>query len=547
MTPPALEESLAERLYRDFPTFARLCLKIENKKGKLEPFVLNDAQWIIWNEIKRQMDANLPVRIIILKGRQQGCSTLAQGIAMWLACTREGFRGMSVAHKLKPAAQELFGKVELMYENLPGEIRELVPLAPGRATGRRLKFDKPMRSLMVVESAEEADAVGRSGTFNFGHLTEIPFWKNAEATIAAFEACVPSEPGTFIIVESTAQGMGNWFERTWSACEQAAADKRQPAYWPVFVPWFKQAEYKRNRTDFDHDLTPTELARQKRWGLSTEQILWYRDKEQKNGELVHQEYPDTPRDAFLSSGMPFFMAKPLARHEEHAKSKPPVRKGRWQVRRERGIAKARFVENRAGEMWVWDTPRKGHRYVVSVDPSSGRAKDRSAYHVLDVTDPIIRQVASFHGMLQPDELAIDSITTCRYYNNALWVPERNAVGERLVGKGFDDIGYANVYRFRPDATVGGKKPSTIAGWVSSPKTRPWALEKLAEAVHSDTIEINCPRTVEEMHDFVYLDDSEKKIGAQAGRHDDLVLALAIGVAARDQAGGDVTYERWISA
>lgn len=538
------DADLAASLYRDFPTFAKLCLRIETKKGKLEPFELNDAQWIIWREIKRQMDANLPVRVITLKGRQQGCSTLAAGIAMWLACTREGFRGMTIAHKLKPAAQELFGKVELMYEHLPPEVR--VPLAPGRATGRRLKFDEPMRSLLVVESAEESDAVGRSGTFTFGHLTEIPFWKSPEDTIAAFEACVPSEPETFILVESTAQGMGNWFHRTWVDAELAVAEKRQPAYWPVFVPWFAQAEYRRRRTDFDTDLTARERERMQRFSLDEEQILWYRDKEQKNGDLAQQEYPDTPRDAFLSSGLPFFLAKPLARHEKHAKSKPPVRKGRWMLRRVSGVTKASFVENPSGEMWVWDTPRAGHHYVVSVDPSSGRAKDRSAYHVLDVTEPVIRQVASFHGMLQPDELAIDSITTCRYYNNALWVPERNAVGERLVGKGYDDIGYTNVYRFTADALVGGRKQSSIAGWVSSPKTRPWALEKLAEAVHSDTIELNCPRTVEELRSFIYLDAAnERKIGAAAGAHDDLVMALAIGVAARDQAGGEVSYERWV--
>jgi hypothetical protein len=491
------------------------------------------------------MDAKLPVRVIILKGRQQGCSTLAQGIAMWLACTREGFRGMTVAHKLKPAAADLFGKVELMYENLPPEVK--VPLAPGRQTGRRLKFDAPMRSLLVVESAEESDAVGRSGTFTFGHLTELPFWRAEEETVSAFEACVPDEPGTFIIVESTAQGIGNWYEQTYTAARTAVDNGENPAYYPVFVPWYKTKEYRREWTEFDHDLTPEERGRMKRLGIDKEQILWYRYKAMTRGDLVKQEYPDTERDAFLASGMPFFLAKPLKRHEEHAKSKPPVRKGRWHVRRERGKTKAQFVENNSGELWVWDTPRKGHRYVVSVDPSSGRAKDRSAYHVLDVTEPIIRQVASFHGMLQPDDLAIDSITTCRYYNNALWVPERNAVGERLVGKGYDDIGYSNIYRFRPDATVGNKKPSPIAGWVSSPKTRPWALEKLAEAVHNDLIEINCIRTVSEMYDFVYLDAAnEKKIGAQVGRWDDLTMALAIGVAAKDQAGGEAAYERWVS-
>ena len=537
-----MSEDLASKLYHDFPTFAKLCLKIENKEGRLVPFELNDAQQIAWLEIKRQMDAGEPVRIILLKGRQQGCSTLAQGLSMWLACTREGFRSMTVAHKLKPAAQDLFGKVEEMYKSLPPEVK--YPIAAGRQTGRRMKFDDPMRSLLVVESAEESDAVGRSGTFAFGHLTEIPFWPKADETVAAFMACVPDKAGTFVIVESTAKGMGDWFHRTWVSCSNAVAEGRRPEFTPVFIPWFKQREYRRKRDELDAPLTDDERKRMKKYGITEEQILWYRSKIEQSGDLAQQEYPDEADLAFLTSGMPFFLPKPMAKLEKRVKETPPLRKGRWVSDVENGKRKFRFREHDTGELWVWESPKKDHQYLVSVDPSTGRGRDSSAYHVLDVTDPVIKQVATFHGKIPVDALATDSILTCRYYNNALWVPERNNHGEGLVAKGVNDIGYTNVYRYKRDAYYGASA-SNLLGWTTSKSTRPMALEALAEHVHNGLLEINCIRTVKEMRTFIFADDLGLKAEAAKGTSDDLVMSLAIGIAARNQATtGTVSFEVW---
>lgn len=535
-------DDLTSRLYHDFPTFAKLCLQIEDKDGKLVPFELNDAQQIVWREIKRQMDAGEPVRVLLLKGRQQGCSTLAQGISMWLACTREGFRGMTVAHKLKPAAQELFGKVELMYQHLPPEVK--YELASGRQTGRRLKFEEPMRSVLVVESAEESDAVGRSGTFAFGHLTEIPFWPKADETMAAFMACVPDKAGTFIIVESTAKGMGDWFHRSWSSCTLAVAEKRKPEFAPIFVPWFMQKEYRRKRTDLDAPLTPSELDRMKRLGINEDQLLWYRSKIEQSGELAQQEYPDTAEQAFLTSGLPFFDAKRIRKIESGLRSKSPLRKGRWTPQTNNGKRTFKFQEYDQGPFWCWEPPEKGAQYLVSVDPSTGRARDSSAYHVLKIDGAKLIQVASFHGKLPVDELAMDSILTCRYYENALWVPERNNHGEGLVSKGVTDIGYNNVYRFKREAYYGAKASNEL-GWTTSKKTRPMALEALAEHVHNGLIEINCPRTIAEMKTFIFQDDQGLKAAAAKGTHDDLIMSLAIGVAARNQATtGSIEYEVW---
>ena len=545
MSSASLDASLARRLYRDFPLFARLCLKIEGKDGKLVPFELNAAQKIVWKEIKRQMDARLPVKVLTLKGRQQGMSTLFQAISMWLACTREGFKGMTVVHKFNPAGVDLFGKVELMHENLPPEIAELVPVAPGKQAGRRLKFGEPMRSMLVVESAEEAKAVGRSGTFMFGHLTEIPWWPKAEETVAAFLATVENNPESMVLVESTAQGYGNWFADQWAAAEKAVEEGTRPAFQPVFVPWFVTPEYRRKRDPLDAPLTGSERKRMKKLGITEEQILWYRDKIAASGDLAQQEYPDTPRDAFLSSGMPYFRQVPLAKLRKHAEdASQAAKKGHWRISWNGGRVKAKFEQGANGDLWVWESPKAGHVYVVSVDPSTGRAKDNSAYHVLDVTDGSkVQQVASYQGKLPAEELAVDSILTANYYNKALWVCERNTYGEGAITK-MKDIGYENVYHMRNQTASGKRVRSKEPGWIQSRKSRPYALECLAELVHNDLIELNDVRTIREMENFIFVDDAGEKARAAQGAHDDMVLSLAIGVAARDQAGGEVSFEVW---
>lgn len=537
--------SLAALLYNDFPTFAKLCLKIEGKDGKLVPFELNEAQYIVWNEIKRQMDAGVPVRVMILKGRQQGMSTMAQGISLWLACTREGYKAMTVVHKFNPAGIDLFGKVELMHENLPPEVKSLVPIAAGRQAGRRLKFGEPMRSMLVVESAEEAKAVGRSGTFMFGHLTEIPWWPKAEETVAAFLATVDNNPESMVIVESTAQGFGNWFADQWTAAEKAVEEGTRPAFTPVFVPWYVTKEYRRKRDKLDAPLTRAEQRRMARLGIDEEQILWYRDKIAASGELAQQEYPDEARDAFLSSGMPYFRSVALKQIRLQAEeASPRAKKGRWDIRMVDGRPRAKFEQHANGDLWVWESPQPGCHYVVSVDPSTGRAKDSSAYHVLDVTDATkVRQVASYQGKMDAEALAVDSILTANYYNKALWVPERNTYGEGLITK-MRDIGYDNVYHMRNKTATGKRVRAKEPGWFQSKTSRPYALECLAEVVHNGLIEVNDIRTVREMENFIFVDDSGEKARAAQGAHDDMVLSLAIGVAARDQAGGELSYEVW---
>ena len=58
-------------------------------------------------------------------------------------------------------------------------------------------------------------------------------WKNADDQAAGALQTVPNEPGTEIILESTARGFGNFFHRMWSDAERRLSD-----YVAIFIPWF---------------------------------------------------------------------------------------------------------------------------------------------------------------------------------------------------------------------------------------------------------------------------------------------------------------------
>src|SRR6185369_8828690 len=77
MTPE--DKAIKQRLKDDFIHYASKCLKIRTKSGSVEPFSLNKAQLHIHAELQRQKGETGKVRALVLKGRQQGVSTLIGG------------------------------------------------------------------------------------------------------------------------------------------------------------------------------------------------------------------------------------------------------------------------------------------------------------------------------------------------------------------------------------------------------------------------------------------------------------------------------------
>lgn len=506
----------------DFAWFCRTFVKIKNKDGEVIPLELNEAQHIIFDAIWSAEQAGKPVRIVGLKGRQQGFSTVIQAYHAWKAMMFKGRSCLTIAHDLEPARQ-LFGKAELIFEEFPEELR---PVRGETRAGRKMVFKAPHHSMMYVETSR--NEAGRSGTFQHVHATELPWWENAKDVMDGLLQSIPKQPGTSIIVESTACGVGDYFHSLWKGANASGRDWN--GFTPVFVPWFATREYARPWEDDDVAFSKAEKDFQKQYSLSDEQVLWYRDKIAELGEAIaRQEYPSNPDEAFLMSGSPYFPAERLDLYERE--TIPPTRTGWFNTSHQ-------FEDDSEGEYWIWKPPSASGVYVVSADTSEGTALDRSALHVLDVKQNEV--VASGLLRIDPDELAWDLWRFAKVYNDALIAPEKNGPGLQTIKTLLKECDYRRIYiHERHDALAGGI--TTAYGWLTSSKTRGPMLAELSEAVR-DTVHplrIPCSRTIREMKVFVRGKATQNAPGgrpeAADGEHDDLVMSLGIANAARQQA------------
>lgn len=282
---------LRQRLKDDLEFYARNCLKIRTKAGSVEPFALNRAQRYIHERLEAQKAATGFVRALILKGRQQGCSTYV-GARYYHATTwAHGRRTFILTHE-DAATQNLFEMVNRYHENCPPFVRP----STSAANAKELFFDLLDSGYKVGTAGTKG--VGRSSTIQLFHGSEVAFWPHAETHAAGVLQAVPESPGTEVILESTANGLGNFFHQKWSDAERGIGD-----FIAVFVPWYWQEEYRKDVPDgFELDAEEQEYAAL--YGLTLGQMAWRRNKiaELKDPALFKQEYPATAAEAFQMSG-----------------------------------------------------------------------------------------------------------------------------------------------------------------------------------------------------------------------------------------------------
>lgn len=281
------------RLRADFPYYARSLLKVRTKSGSVEPLDLNRAQLFLHDKLEQQRSAKGRVRALVLKGRQQGVSTYLQGRYFWKVAGEFGKRAYILTHE-QVATDNLFGMTRRYLDNLPPAFTP----STGAANAKALYFDR-LDSGYQVATAGSKDT-GRSGTAQYFHGSEVAFWPNAEAHMAGIGQVVPDLPGTEIVLESTANGIGGLFHNLWQSAECGESD-----FEAIFIPWFWQTEYRREVAP-EFRKTPEEDVLAKAYGLDDEQIAWRRAKIATDfgGDPLQfqQEYPSTASEAFVAIG-----------------------------------------------------------------------------------------------------------------------------------------------------------------------------------------------------------------------------------------------------
>lgn len=510
---------LAEFIHSlSFEEYAKLFLKIEDQDSNLVDFELNEAQRIVYDRINRQVSDGKPVRILILKGRQQGMSTFSQGYLTWKMLTAPRVKCLTVGHVLS-AVHDIFDKFHVMISELPNELKCGIEAFK---RGRRCVFSKPMRGQYRADSAEKPDDVGRAGTFQHLHLTEIPQWANPELSMQAVLACVPDTGDTTIIIESTAKGRGNWFYEAWVDAVAKVNSGEEPEFFPVFVPWFKTKRYARSPRSGEPGLSAKERLFGEKYSLTDEQVFWYRGQRTRLGDRVVEEFPSEWEEAFISSGSPFFRSEALEFCRSNVTT--PLRRGMFRTSTVKGVSRASFEDAPFGPTWIFEEPTRDGRYSIGVDFSSGQSSDYSAIAVVDVDEK--RVVATHRSKSLPDDVLNEAFILGTVYNGAVVVPERTGMGHALVDRLVNALKYANVFRDRDRTKVGSSK-ATRFGWSTTEQSRKRMLEDLSSLVHRNEMCIPCSRVCCEMETFVFVNPTRAE--ADGNNHDDMIMSLAMAV------------------
>jgi hypothetical protein len=278
---------------RDLTRFAPNFLTIKTKSGRQEAFTFNKAQLMIHQRLDKQLNETGKVRAIILKGRQQGCSTYIQARYFHKVITTRGKKAFILTHEAE-ATKNLFEMTKRYYEKLPDG---LCPEAD-RSSAKELRFLQFDSGYSVGTAGNKG--VGRSQTIQLFHGSEVAYWPNAEDHARGVMEAVSNESETEIILESTANGIGNYFYNVWQASVQGKSE-----YQAIFTPWYWQDEYRDFAQGFKLNEEERELLNAyESDGLTIEHLAWRRMKisassdEDAARESFCSEYPMNAIEAF---------------------------------------------------------------------------------------------------------------------------------------------------------------------------------------------------------------------------------------------------------
>lgn len=520
--------------------FIQTFLKIRTKDNTLETLVLNPPQRRLYEAIRAQWQAGKPVRIIILKARQMGFSTLTEAIIFFLTITARLVESMIVAHK-DEATANLFRMSKRFYDELPAAMRPMQKAS----NAQELVFDRPAKMKGDAEglgsrircATAGGSGVGRSYTLKCLHLSEYAFWPGNKAeTFTGLVQAVPDKPGTVIIIESTANGYDD-FKKKWDAAVEAQRNGTD-GFVPIFFAWFEMPEYRRTplpgftRTREEEELAET-------FGLDDEQLAWRRWCIEVNCggdiDLFHQEYPCTPDEAFISTGRCAFDKQALVLRRETVRKHPWERgRFRYTIGPDGRITAWVWVPEKDGPLRIRRHPERGVPYVLGGD-TAGTGSDFFVGQLID--NRTGEQVAVLYHQFGEREYANQMYCLGMYYNEALLGVEVNY--STYPEMRLEELGYPNLYvRERYDNFLG--KTVDAFGFETTPRTRPAIIDGLKDVAKYSLGTIHDYETLGEMLTFVY--DENWRPAAEQGEHDDMVMALAIAHAIRGQQRSTILAE-----
>lgn len=491
--------------------------------------VIHPAQLDILNQVNLAINSRKPCRIIVLKARQIGVSTIIEGIQFALAFMMKRMRGLVIAHEMD-SSEHILGMTQNYFDTFFA--REAY--TQKNKSSKILSWTETQSQIRISTAKNAKTARGR--TIQFLHGSEVGFWDNADTLMTGLAQAVPSLPLSFIFLESTANGIGNYFHTTWNESCAGELD-----YIPRFYPWWTHPEYLGSSLGIPTITGHLDQEERKlvhlmqnppleRWNDYTctpipgseilDRLTWRRyaikNLVKSDMDKFHQEYPSTPEEAFLSTGTNVFpLGKLLTCFKEiQHRTGGLVREGE----------KVRFQPNVEGALRIFKQPGPGISYIVSGDSKRSIEGDYACIQVLNRRT--WEQVAVYRSKVDNVTFGEEMMKLGMYYNTALAVCEIEGGGYGTIAV-LLDRNYPYVWQHQKAEKMQGQVDNSF-GWSTNWKTKSQALGNLKKAIIDKMTIIRDRHTYNEMVNYVSLPGGKFGNG-ELEEHDDTVMSYAIAI------------------
>lgn len=478
------QELFGEKLPDNYLSRTGAYLNIRNRSGRRQSLVANPAQFEYTHKAWAKQ------RNIVLKARQMGITTWIAGEFFLRTITHPGTVTVQVAHT-QEAAEQIFRIVQRFFFQLPDDLR-LGALKSAKVSARRLLIPD-LDSEYLVETAGDRNA-GRGLTINNLHCTELARWPgDAAETLCGLMATL-SPQGT-LVMESTPNGASGCFWNEWR-------DANRTGTVPHFFPWWMEPAYQGEAVPRDSLTEEEKHLMAEHSELTLEKIAYRRQIREKFRGMARQEYAEDADACFLASGSCYFEVTTIDKRLKELEEPMQCRS--------------------RGNVHVWLPPQPGKQYLVAVDPAGGGTSgDYTAMQVIDLETGM--QCAELQDYLTPSEAALEAAKLAREYHHALLAVERNSLGQTVLSCLVRcDAPYTGLYRHKD-----GEE-----GFLTTSGNRDQMLSDLYATLEEAPGSFKSERLLRECRCFIRTEKG--RLEAKPGEHDDLVMAMAIALAARHE-------------
>lgn len=532
------------RLKHDFEYWAYTAIKIEPKiGGNMIEFKLNKAQRRYITKLEKPRVARKPIRIILLKSRQWGGSTLTQMFILWV----QNIHNTNWHSCIVALQDSQVATIQMMYDLAADEYPPKIGSITLKAFkgSSKNKIIKETGSRIHLGSFEKPDAL-RSGNYKMAHISEVGLaratkTKTPADMVQTIIGSITPIPDTLIVQESTAKGVGNYFHKLYTSSKAG-----NTTYTCVFVPWFEFEDNMMDVDDYDEFILSLSDYEHFLWrkGAALEQISWYRWKlkEYNHDEWrMRSEFPTTEEEAFQSTGHRVFPIDYVTRNRKNIED--PEFIGEWLADGNKGpdaLKNIHWHNDPLGNTKVWSMPELGYlnRYLMVID--IGGTTKGADWSIIKMIDRYWASkggkdetalVAALH--VDVDLLVWKAATIGMAYGVALYVIEKNSLNRKKdAGENYyvslEEVAehYHNMYKRKGKEEEEQEGAEVKYGFHTNKATKPMIVKQLKAALRDETRIIRDVETLDECDTYEEKENGE--YAAVDGCNDDRLITEAIG-------------------